>query len=44
MLCSIKFPVAKKFMDKRGGEYKIFVEIFLSQCRKITWGNPSIFH
>ena len=24
MLCFGKFPVAKKFMDKRGGEYQKF--------------------
>ena len=24
MLCFRKFPVAKKFMDKRGGEYQGF--------------------
>ena len=33
MLCFIKIPVAKKFMDKRGcGEYQhtLSVEIFLS--------------
>ncbi len=31
-----KFPVAKKFMDKRG-EYQIFrLNFFVSQCRKIS--------
>ena len=31
MLCFRKFPVAKKFMDKRGGGYSRFsVENFLS--------------
>ena len=25
MLCFRKFPVAKKFMDKRGGEYQDFL-------------------
>ena len=31
MLCFRKFPVAKKFMDKRGGEYQDFLSnIFLS--------------
>ena len=34
MLCFRKFPVAKKFMDKRGGgvgSIKILLRIFLSQ-------------
>ena len=32
------FTVAKKFFDKRGGEYQDFVlrKIFVSQCRKIS--------
>ena len=41
MQCFRKFPVAKKFMDKRGGgggSIKIFRRIFLSQCRKISQG------
>ena len=41
MLCFRKFPVAKKFMDKRGGEYQDFPLIFfVSQCRKVSQGNP----
>ena len=44
MLCSINFPVAKKFMDKRGGEYQDFPsKFFLSQCPKITWGTLQFF-
>ena len=41
------FPLAKKFMDKRGGgnAIKIFRQnFFLSQFRKISQGNPSVFH
>ena len=35
------FPVAKKFVDKRGGGIKIFRrKIFLSQCRIIFQGHP----
>ena len=38
MLCFRKFPVAKKFMDKRGGgggDYQDFASnFFVSQCRK----------
>ena len=48
MLCFFKFPLAKKFMDKRGGggvgeegvgsrEYQDFPsKIFFSQYRKIS--------
>ena len=44
MLCFRKFPVAKKFMEKRGGgSIKIFLrKFFLSRCRKISWGNLSV--
>ena len=46
VLCFRKFPVAKKFMDKRGGggrRIKIFRQNFLvSQCQKISLGNPSV--
>ena len=40
MLCIRKIPVAKKFMDKRGGGVSRFpVEFFfVSQCRKFPWG------
>ena len=49
MLCFRKFPVAKKFMDKRGGRvsrFSIFRRIFfVSQCRKFRKGtNPLVFH
>ena len=47
MLCFRKFPVAKKFMDKRGGggEYQDFASnFFVSQCRKMSYGNPLVFH
>ena len=38
-----KFPVAKNFMDKRGGSIKIFRRIFfVSQCRKSSQVNPSV--
>ncbi len=34
MLCFRKIPVAKKFMDKRGGSITIFCrKMFVSQCR-----------
>ena len=37
VLCFRKFPVAKKFMDKRGGSVKIFRQnFFVSQCRKVS--------
>ena len=40
MLCFRKFPVAKKFMDKRGGGIKTFRRTFLSRsaekCRRGT--------
>ncbi len=32
-------------MDKKGGGIKIFLRnIFLSQCRKTSQGNPLLFH
>ena len=35
--------VAKKFIYKREGEVsRLLSEIFLSQCRKISYGNPSV--
>ena len=46
-LCFRKMPVAKKFMDKGGGErsIKIFLRnFFVSRCRKIPQGNPLVFH
>ena len=46
MLCFRNFPLAKKFMDKRGGggNIKIFREIyFVSQCRKFSYENPLLF-
>ena len=43
-LCFRKCPVAKKFMDKRGGGIKIFRRKFLvSQCRKIWWASLQCF-
>ena len=44
MLCFRKFPVAKKFMDKRGGgSIKIFLRnFFVSQCRNVPYGNFSV--
>ena len=40
MLRFRKFPVAKKFMDKRGGEsFKIFRrKFYVSQCQNFPWG------
>ena len=45
-LCSTKFPVSKKFMDKRdGGSFRIFRRyFFVSQGRKISQGKLSMFH
>ena len=42
MLCFRKFPVAKKFMDKRGrGEYQDFPsEVFCLTVPKIFVGEP----
>ena len=38
-----KFPLAKKFMDKRGrGVSRFSVEFFFSQCRKISQRNLSV--
>ena len=34
MLCFGKFPVANKFMDKKGGVSKFSVENFLSRSSK----------
>ena len=43
MLCFRKFPVAKKFLDKGGGSIKIYRrKPFVSQCRKISYGRPSV--
>ena len=45
MLCFRKFLVAKKLRDKRGGGVSRFsVEKFVSQCRKISLGNPLVLH
>ena len=46
MLFFKKFPVAKKFMGKRGGGVSIVsVEsFFVSQYRKISYGNPLMFN
>ena len=40
LLCFRKFPVAKKFMDKRGGEREAVSRLsvrsfFISQCREV---------
>ena len=40
MLCFRKFPVAKKFMDKRGGSIKIFRRTFLFTVPKNAVGEP----
>ena len=46
MLCLGKFSVAENFTDKRvGGIIKIFRRNFsVSQCRKVSLGNPLVFH
>ena len=39
MLCLRKFPVAKKFMDKRGGEYQDFPsKFFCLSAEKLRGG------
>ena len=38
MQCFRKFPVAKKFMDKRGGGVSRFSVEFFCLCRKISQG------
>ena len=46
MLRFRKFPLAKKFMDKRrgGASIKIFrPKFFVSHCRKTSYKNPSVF-
>ena len=40
MLRFEKFPVAKKFMDKRGGSIKISFKTFLSHSSKNAVGEP----
>ena len=40
MLCFRKFPVAKKFMDKRGGVSRFSVEIFCLAVPKNAVGEP----
>ena len=47
MLCFGKVPPVKNFMDKRGGggSIKIFRrKISVSQSRKLSYENPSVFH
>ena len=45
MLCFGKFPVAKKFMDKGGGEYQDFPpELFRLTVPKNFVGEPSVLH
>ena len=40
VLCFGTFPVANKFMDKKGGNAKTFRrKFFVSQCRKTSQGN-----
>ena len=38
------FLIAKKFLDRREGEVSSFSfrNFFVSQCRKISWRNPSV--
>ena len=42
VLCSRKFPVAKKFMDKRGCCQDFPSKKFVSQFREFSYGNPSL--
>ena len=45
--CFRKFPVVKKLMDQRGGEYQYFLpKIICLTVRKISvgGGNPLAFH
>ena len=42
MLCFRKFPVAEKFLDKRGSIKILRRKIFVPQCREISKGNPSV--
>ena len=44
-LCFRKFLVSKNFMDKRGegGSITIFRRKVVSNYRKTSWGNPSVF-
>ena len=43
VLCCRKFPIAKKFLDKRGGGYQDFVSnFFVSQSRKVSQEIPLI--
>ena len=47
--CSTKFLVSEKFMDKRGGgtegvSQDNLSKFFVSQYRKISCRNPSVFH
>ena len=45
LLCFRNFPVAKKFMDKTGGEYQdIPSKLFCLTVPKIFVGNPLVFH
>ena len=47
VLCFRKFPVAKKFLDKKGGGWSIKIlrrNFFVSRCRKISWVNPLVCH
>ena len=45
VMCFRKFPVAKKFEDRRGGEGSIMIfrrNFFVSQCRKNSSRNLSV--
>ena len=43
LLFSGNFPVSKKFMDKRGHITIFSQNFYVSQCRKISSGNPTVF-
>ena len=46
ILCFKNCLISKKLMDKRGGgSITIFSQkCFVSQCRKKSYRNPSVFH
>ena len=43
LLFSEKFLVSKKFMDKRGHITIFSRNFYVSQSRKFSWGNPTVF-
>ena len=43
LLFSGNFLESKKFMDKRGHITIFSQNFYVSQCRKLSWGNPTVF-